>query len=64
MWASVAALRSNIDAAEYKHIVLGLLFLKCIFNAFEERFVELQDEIEDGRILLQAENLYGGWQAA
>ncbi|MCL4184110.1 MAG: hypothetical protein KJ011_11750 [Burkholderiaceae bacterium] len=30
------ALRGSMDAAEYKHVVLGLLFLECIFDAFEE----------------------------
>ncbi|MGF3183375.1 N-6 DNA methylase [Facklamia sp. P12934] len=38
-------LRGNIDAAEYKNIVLGLIFLKYISDAFEERYQEL---LEDG----------------
>ena len=48
LWASADALRSNMDAAEYKHIVLGLIFLKYISDAFEERFVELTAEVEEG----------------
>ena len=48
LWSAADALRSNMDAAEYKHIVLGLLFLKYISDAFEERFLELQAEVEDG----------------
>jgi len=36
MWKSADKLRKNIDAAEYKHVVLGLIFLKYISDAFEE----------------------------
>ncbi len=36
LWKSADKLRKNIDAAEYKHIVLGLIFLKYISDAFEE----------------------------
>ena len=35
-------LRKNIDAAEYKHIVLGLIFLRYISDAFEELYEKLQ----------------------
>ena len=35
LWKSADKLRKNIDAAEYKHIVLGLIFLKYISDAFE-----------------------------
>lgn len=37
LWASADKLRSSMDAAEYKHIVLGLIFLKYISDAFEAR---------------------------
>src|SRR3954468_193867 len=37
LWAAADKLRSNMDAAEYKHVVLGLIFLKYISDAFEER---------------------------
>jgi len=37
LWAAADALRGNLDAAEYKHVVLGLIFLKYISDAFEER---------------------------
>ena len=37
-------LRGNVDAAEYKNIVLGLIFLKYISDSFEERYQELVDE--------------------
>jgi len=36
LWKSADKLRKNIDAAEYKHVVLGLIFLKYISDAFEE----------------------------
>lgn len=36
LWAAADKLRKNIDAAEYKHIVLGLVFLKYISDSFEE----------------------------
>ncbi len=36
------ALRSNMDAAEYKHVVLGLIFLKYISDPFEEQHAKLQ----------------------
>jgi len=35
LWKAADKLRKNIDAAEYKHIVLGLIFLKYISDAFE-----------------------------
>ncbi|MBI2967733.1 MAG: SAM-dependent DNA methyltransferase [Bacteroidetes bacterium] len=41
LWKSADALRKNIDAAEYKHVVLGLIFLKYISDAFEEMFQKL-----------------------
>jgi type I restriction enzyme M protein len=36
LWKTADKLRKNMDAAEYKHIVLGLIFLKYISDAFEE----------------------------
>ena len=41
LWKSADKLRKNIDAAEYKHIVLGLMFLKYISDAFEEIYAKL-----------------------
>jgi type I restriction enzyme M protein len=40
MWAAADKLRGTLDAAEYKHVVLGLIFLKYISDSFEERRVE------------------------
>ncbi|TYT74134.1 type I restriction-modification system subunit M [Desulfobotulus mexicanus] len=42
MWKAADKLRKNIDAAEYKHIVLGLIFLKYISDAFDELYEKLQ----------------------
>ena len=41
LWKSADKLRKNIDAAEYKHVILGLIFLKYISDAFEELFEKL-----------------------
>ena len=41
LWAAADALRNNMDAAEYKHEVLGLIFLKYISDAFEEQHAKL-----------------------
>ena len=43
-------LRNNMNAAEYKHVVLGLIFLKCISDAFEERHQKLLAEARKGPI--------------
>ncbi|HEU5048405.1 MAG TPA: class I SAM-dependent DNA methyltransferase [Rickettsiales bacterium] len=42
LWAVADKLRSNMDAAEYKHIVLGLIFLKYVSDTFSEHRNELQ----------------------
>jgi type I restriction enzyme M protein len=42
MWAAADKLRKNIDAAEYKHVVLGLIFLKYISDAFEDLYEKLE----------------------
>ena len=42
LWKSADKLRKNIDAAEYKHVVVGLIFLKYISDSFEELFAKLQ----------------------
>ena len=41
LWLAADKLRSNMDAAEYKHVVLGLIFLKYISDAFEEMHARL-----------------------
>lgn len=47
LWAAADKLRGNMDAAEYKHVVLGLIFLKYINDAFEERRKKLEEELSD-----------------
>ena len=42
LWQTADALRNNMDAAEYKHVVLGLIFLKYISDAFEAKHAELE----------------------
>ena len=46
LWKAADTLRGQIDAAEYKHVVLGLLFLKYISDSFEARRDELKAELE------------------
>ena len=48
LWRMADALRGSMDAAEYKHVVLGLIFLKYISDAFEEVHAQLQSEIDQG----------------
>lgn len=44
MWQAADKLRGNMDASDYKHVVLGLIFLKYISDAFEERHAALKSE--------------------
>ncbi len=48
LWQMADALRGSMDAAEYKHVVLGLIFLKYISDAFEEQHARLQAEKAKG----------------
>ncbi|MBI1776752.1 MAG: SAM-dependent DNA methyltransferase [Proteobacteria bacterium] len=48
LWAAADALRNNMDAAEYKHVVLGLIFLKYISDAFEAKHAELAAQAAEG----------------
>lgn len=45
LWATADKLRANMDAAEYKHLVLGLIFVKYISDTFAARRVELTDAV-------------------
>ncbi|RYE71788.1 MAG: SAM-dependent DNA methyltransferase, partial [Oxalobacteraceae bacterium] len=47
LWATADKLRANMDAAEYKHIVLGLIFLKYISDSFSGRRAELERRFGD-----------------
>src|SRR5674476_107193 len=44
LWKTADKLRNNMDAAEYKHVVLGLIFLKYISDSFEELYNKLKSE--------------------
>ena len=48
LWQAADKLRNNMDAAEYKHVVLGLIFLKYISDAFDERHAELVADKKSG----------------
>jgi type I restriction enzyme M protein len=48
LWRMADALRGSMDAAEYKHVVLGLIFLKYISDAFEEQHARLEAERDQG----------------
>jgi len=58
LWQAADKLRGSIDAAEYKHVVLGLIFLKYISDAFETRRAKLTEELKvDGIEGQKAETL-------
>ena len=63
LWGMADALRGSMDASEYKHVVLGLIFLKYISDAFEERRAQLTAEQAEGadpedRDEYRAENVF------
>lgn len=61
LWLAADKLRSNMDAAEYKHVVLGLIFLKYVSDSFEERYNVLKNEgygDEEDRDEYLAENVF------
>lgn len=47
LWATADKLRANMDAAEYKHVVLGLIFVKYISDTFQTRRDELTTRFTD-----------------
>lgn len=48
LWQMADTLRGSMDAAEYKHVVLGLIFLKYISDAFEEKHAQLLADQKHG----------------
>lgn len=61
IWGAADILRGNMDAAEYKHVVLGLIFLKYISDKFEARYQELledNDDVEDKDAYAEASIFY------
>jgi type I restriction enzyme M protein len=70
LWQMADALRGSMDAAEYKHVVLGLIFLKYISDAFEAQHAQLEaeqaqgaDPEEPGRVP-RAQHLLGATRGA
>ena len=61
IWRAADKLRGNIDASEYKNVVLGLIFLKYISDKFDSRYQELVDEgegFEEDRDEYTYENIF------
>jgi type I restriction enzyme M protein len=61
LWKAADTLRGSMDASDYKHVVLGLIFLKYISDKFEAKYEELVDEGEDfeeDRDEYEAENIF------
>lgn len=63
LWKAADKLRKNIDAAEYKHVVLGLIFLRYISASFEDLYARLKTEVGQGadpedREEYEAENVF------
>lgn len=48
LWKAADALRGSMDASEYKHVFLGLIFLKYISDAFDEQYAKLTSEVDQG----------------
>ncbi len=46
LWKAADKLRGSMDAADYKHFVLGLVFLKYVSDAFTERREEIERELD------------------
>ncbi|MEK6546573.1 MAG: type I restriction-modification system subunit M N-terminal domain-containing protein, partial [Nitrospinota bacterium] len=47
LWQAADKMRGHMDPAEYKHVVLGLIFLKYISDAFEERRKHLETQVAE-----------------
>ena len=63
IWDAACVLRGNIDASEYKSVVLGLIFLKYISDRFEAKYKELVEEgdgFEEDQDEYTAENIFLG----
>lgn len=61
LWKAADKLRSNMDASEYKHVVLGLIFLKYVSDSFAEKYEKLKAEgygDEEDRDEYLADNIF------
>ncbi len=66
LWAAADKQRGHMDAAKYKHVVLGLIFLKYISDAFQELYDSLDDKIElnqqmNGTLEVIARAIFKSW---
>ncbi|MDD3564109.1 MAG: type I restriction-modification system subunit M N-terminal domain-containing protein [Methanothrix sp.] len=68
LWAAADKLRGHMDAAEYKNVVLGLIFLKCVSDTFKEHHDKLKNEPyadpEDKDEVPEGEHLLGPQRGA
>ena len=62
LWNAADKLRSTLDAANYKHTVLGLVFLKYVSDAFDIRRAELEAQLKDPEqdYFLDPDHPFGG----
>ena len=61
LWEMADKLRGNIESSEYKHVILGLVFLKYISDSFEERYTDLKtnyEGMEEDRDAYLSENVF------
>ena len=61
IWDAACVLRGNMDASEYKNVILGLIFLKYISDSFDEKYQELKDEgegFEEDKDEYYSENIF------
>ena len=61
LWKAADKLRGSMDSGEYKHVVLGLIFMKYISDKFETKYNELVEEgdgFEEDRDEYEAENIF------
>jgi len=61
LWGMADKLRGNIESSEYKHVILGLVFLKYISDSFVERYEEIGKKypgMEEDRDSYQADNVF------
>lgn len=67
LWASADKMRNNMDASEYKHVVLGLIFLKYVSDTFLEKWQELMEiepDFAEDRDAYMAEGVFWVPEAA
>ena len=61
LWKMADKLRGNIESSDYKHVILGLVFLKYISDSFDERYNELVSEgegFEEDRDFYEEDNVF------